>query len=339
VLTPVANLEPVPLSGSTISRATLHNEEELRRKDIRIGDVVVIEKAGEVIPAVVEVRKARRDGSEKPLVFPTRCPACGSALVRDPEQVAIRCPNARCPEQVKRRLQHFAARGAMDIAGLGEAMVEQLVGAGLAGDIGDLYALTAESLGKLDRMGAKSISNLLAAIEASKKQPLWRLIFGFGILHVGSSVARALANHFNSLDALAAAGVDELLRVEDVGAVVAASVHEFLANPGTGELIERLRGAGLNFGAAEAEAAAVSDRLAGKTIVITGTLSEPREVFENLIRAHGGKVSGSVSKKTGFVLCGEDAGSKLAKARSLGVPVLTEAAFRELIGPDAGAGG
>jgi DNA ligase (NAD+) len=334
VLTPVANLSPVQLSGTTVARATLHNEEEIQRKDVRVGDLVVVEKAGEIIPAVVEVRTQARTGGEKPFHFPQACPVCGTPVVRDAEQVAVRCPNWQCPEQVKRRLQHFASRGAMDIAGLGEAMVNQIVDAGLARDAADLYALTAEPLLALERSGKKSVENLLAAIEASKQQPLWRLLFGLGILHVGTTSARALADHFGTLDALAAAGIEDLLRVEDVGDVVARSLFDYFREARTIELLDRLRAAGVNFSAGTASVVAVSDVLAGQTFVITGTLSQPREHFEELIRAHGGKVSSSVSKKTSHLLCGEEAGSKLDKARSLGVNVLGEEQFLAMLSAD-----
>jgi len=332
VLTPVANLAPVPLSGTTVSRATLHNEEELKRKDVRVGDLVVVEKAGEIIPAVVEVRKEARTGAEPSFAFPSACPACGTAVVRDPVQVAVRCPNFQCPEQVKRRLQHFSSRGAMDIAGLGEAMVEQIVNAGLAIDAAELYALRAEPLLTLDRSGKKSVDNLLAAIEASKQQPLWRLLFGLGILHVGTTSARALAAHFGMLDALAFASVEDLLRVDDVGEVVARSLHEYFRDPRNIELVRRLREAGVNMSSGAAVTDPVSDALARQTFVITGTLSQPREHFEELVRAHGGRISGSVSKKTSHLLCGADAGSKLNKARSLGVSVLGEEQFVALLG-------
>ena len=331
VLTPVANLTPVLLSGTTVSRATLHNEEELQRKDVRVGDLVVVEKAGEIIPAVVEVRKDQRTGSEASFVFPTLCPACQTPVVRDPVQVAVRCPNFRCPEQVKRRLQHFSSRGAMDIAGLGEAIVEQLVSANLAMDAADLYSLRPESLLALDRSGRKSVENLLAAIQKSTQQPLWRLVFGLGILHVGSTSARALAAHFGTLDALAAASIEDLLRVDDVGEVVARSVHDYFRHPENIQLIDRLRAAGLNFSSGTATTTAVSTTLAGQTFVITGTLSQPREYFEELIRSHGGKISGSVSKKTSHLLCGTDAGSKLDKALGLGVSVLKEDDFHALL--------
>ncbi|MFN0130511.1 MAG: NAD-dependent DNA ligase LigA [Verrucomicrobiales bacterium] len=332
VLTPVANLEPVALSGTTVSRATLHNEEEIQRKDVRVGDLVVVEKAGEIIPAVVEVRTQARTGAEIPFHFPTACPVCGTPVVRDEEQVAVRCPNWDCPEQVKRRLQHFASRGAMDIAGLGEAMVDQIVSAGLARDPADLYALDPTSLLRLERSGKKSVDNLLRAIETSKPQPLWRLIFALGILHVGTTSARALASHFRSLEALSAAGIDDLLRVEDVGEVMARSIRDYFRDPRSVELLNRLRAAGLRFDEGTGAESLVSNALDGQTFVITGALSRPREHFEELIRSHGGKMSGSVSKKTNHLLCGEEAGSKLDKARSLGVNVLDEPAFMALIG-------
>ena len=245
VLTPVAALTPVFVSGSTVARATLHNEDEIERKDIRIGDTVVIEKAGEVIPAVVSVRTDLRDGSEKKFRMPTKCPVCGSKVVKDEGQVAIRCVNAQCPAQLKRRVEHFASRGAMDIEGLGEAMVEQLVGKELVREVSDIYRLTSEQLSELERMGEKSVANLLGAIERSKKQPLWRLLFGLGILHVGVSAARALADHFPDLDALMEATPEELQRIPDVGEVVGASIAQFFREPGNREMIEKLRAAGL----------------------------------------------------------------------------------------------
>src|ERR1700682_4485298 len=226
-LTPVAMLEPVLVSGSTVSRATLHNEEEISRKDIRIGDIVVIEKAGEVIPAVVEVKTQRRTGKEKKFRMPTSCPVCGGKVVKDEGQGAVRCINSQCPAQLKRRIEHFAARGAMDIEGLGEMMVEQLVSRELVRDISDIYSLTAEKMSILERMGEKSIGNLLEAIERSKTRPLWRLIVGLGILHVGVSASRALAEHFRGLDALMDGPVDELQKIPDVGEAVAESIHQF----------------------------------------------------------------------------------------------------------------
>lgn len=324
-LTPVARLEPVFLSGSTVSNATLHNFEEIERKDIRVGDWVTIEKAGEIIPAVVMVNKDRRDGSEMVIQPPSVCPVCGHPTRKDEEMVVLRCPNADCSEQVKRRLEHFACRGAMDIRGLGEQVVAQLVDAGLVRQPADFYDLTAASLTKLERQGQKSIENLINAIAESKQQPPWRLVFGLGILHVGVTAARTLMEFFGSIPKLAEAEVDELLRCEDIGEVVAASVHAWFRDERNQQLLARLTEAGLNMVHQTSEA--TSDLLAGTTWVITGTLSQGREEIAEIIRSHGGKISGSVSKKTSYVLAGEEAGSKLDKASKLGVAVLDEAAF------------
>jgi DNA ligase (NAD+) len=332
-LTPVANLEPVFLSGTTVARATLHNGEEIKRKDIRIGDIVVIEKSGEIIPAVVEVVTSRRTGSEKTFQMPRACPSCGTPVTRLEGQIDLRCPNVECPEQVKRRLEHFAHKGAMDIEGLGEAMVGQLVGHGLVRRVDHIYRLRQEDLENLERMGKKSVANLLRAIESSKSQPFWRLLFGLGILHVGATAARELAEYFGSLDALQKASVESLKKAPNTGDVVAQSIGEWFRNPDNVALIEALRGHGLNFGVNETEEPK-SDRLAGSTWVITGTLSEPREVLGELIRSHGGKVSSTVSKKTDYLLVGEEAGSKLGKAQSLGVKTISEPEFRKLIGSE-----
>ncbi len=331
-LTPVAALEPVVVSGSTVARATLHNEEEIHRKDIRIGDIVVIEKAGEVIPAVIAAKAEARTGAEREFRMPATCPACGSEVFRDPEQVAVRCINVSCPAQVKRRLEHFAGRGAMDIEGLGEAMVEQLVGRGLANGIADIYLLDEEKLGSLERMGPKSIANLLAGIEASKTRPLWRLVFGLGILHVGVTGARSLARAFGTLDNLMAASVEELERIPDVGGVMGLSIHTYFRDEGNRALVEKLRAAGLHFGEKDQYAPAAAGNLEKTTWVITGTLSRPREEIAEMIRNAGGKVIGAVSKKTTYLLAGEEAGSKRQKAESLGVRVLDEEAFRQLLG-------
>lgn len=332
-LTPVAELEPVQIAGSRVARATLHNEEEIARKDLRIGDWVFVEKAGEVIPAVVGVDLNARTGGEKVFQMPSQCPSCGSKVFRDPDLTAVRCINPDCPAQIRRRLEHFAARGAMGIEGLGEAMVEQLVSAGLVTALPDIYALEAGKVSALERMGDKSTANLLAAIEGSKQQPLWRLLFGFGILHVGVAAARKLAEKFHTLDALAAATTAELESTEDVGKVMAQSIHDFFRLGHNRKLIESLRARGLNFGERDERAAPTSQELAGETWVITGTLSRPRDEFAELIRSHGGTVSGSVSKKTSYVLAGEEAGSKLEKARSLGVPVVDEATLHERLKP------
>lgn len=331
VLTPVALLQPVTVSGSRVARATLHNEEEIARKDIRIGDTVVIEKAGEVIPAVVSVRTDLRDGSEKKFRMPANCPVCGSKVVKDEGQVAVRCVNVQCPAQLKRRIEHFASRGAMDIEGLGEAMVEQLVARGLVKEVSDIYGLTKEELSSLERMGEKSVSNLLRAIDQSRQQPLWRLLFALGILHVGVSAARALANEYESIDALMAATPDELQRIPDVGDVVGTSIAQFFHEQHNREMISKLRSAGLRLTSDRKPKLSSGSRIEGTTWVITGTLSRPRDEIAELILQHGGKVSGSVSKKTGFVLAGEEAGSKLEKARHLGVRIIKEEEFRKLL--------
>jgi DNA ligase (NAD+) len=329
-LTPVATLEPVVVSGSTVSRATLHNEEEIERKDIRIGDTVLIEKAGEVIPAVVSVRTGLRTGREKKFRMPKHCPECGSAVVKDEGQVAVRCVNSQCPAQVRRRIEHFASRGAMDIEGLGEAVVNQLVQQKLLADVGDIYALKASALIELERMGEKSVSNLLEAIEQSKSRPLWRLLFGLGILHVGVSASRALADYFPNLDAIRESSVEELQQIPDVGEVVGRSIHQFFREPHNLALIEKLRKAELRFEAEKKVKGAVPG-FKNTTWVITGTLSQSRDEVAELIRACGGKVSGSVSKKTSYLLAGEEAGSKLEKAKKLGVRILNESEFRKLL--------
>ena len=327
-LTPVAELDPVQIAGSRVARATLHNEEEIARKDIRIGDWVFVEKAGEVIPAVVGVDLKARTGKEKKFKMPENCPSCGSKVFRDPELTAVRCINPDCPAQIRRRLEHFGARGAMDIEGLGEAMVDQLVAEGLVEALPDIYALKGNEVAALERMGEKSTANLLAAIEGSKEQPLWRLLFALGIMHVGASVARKLADKFHTLDKIAEASVEELESTEDVGQVVAEEIHSFFRLPHNKKLIESLRKHGLNFGEHDKRSAPASQELSGETWVITGTLDRPRDEIAELIRRHGGTVSGSVSKKTSYVLAGEEAGSKLDKAKSLGVPVVDEKQFR-----------
>ena len=329
-LTPVARLEPVFVSGSTVSNATLHNFEEIERKDIRIGDFVIIEKAGEIIPAVVSVKTEKRTGGEQVITLPTHCPICGTGVFRDEEMVVIRCPNPHCPEVVKRRIEHFVSRAAMDISGLGESVVAQLVELKLVRDVADLYALNELLLARLERVGTKSIDNYLKSIEASKSQPAWRLVFGLGILHVGAGGARKLLEHFGSIDAVASASVEELIQCPDIGDVVAQSLFAWFRDEVNVELLSRLRVSGLTF--AQQEVVAASDKLAGTTWVITGTLSEEREKIAETIRSHGGKVSSGVSGKTTYLLAGEDAGSKLDKATKLGVKVIGEEDFRAMIG-------
>lgn len=333
VLTPVAALDPVSVSGSTVARATLHNAEEIQRKDIRIGDIVVIEKAGEVIPAVVGVRVDLRDGSEREFRMPANCPECASAVQKDEGQVAIRCVNAQCPAQVRRRIEHFASRGAMDIEGFGEAIVTQLVANGLVHDVADIYSLNAEKLSKLERVGEKSIRNLLQAMETSKTRPLWRLIFALGVLHVGVTSSRALASHFRSVERLMNSSADELQRIPDVGEVVGASIHAFFQEPANRDVIARLSAAGVRMvdDSPAPSTDGTASPFAATTWVITGTLSQPRDEIAETIIARGGKVSGSVSKKTSYLLAGEDAGSKLEKAMKLGVRVIDEAEFAKML--------
>jgi DNA ligase (NAD+) len=338
-LTPVAELEPVFLAGSTISRATLHNEDYIRQKDIRIGDTVTIEKAGEVIPAVVDVVLTRRIGKEVPFRFPQTCPECGSKVARaagaeeGDEGVAWRCGNPDCPAQIRGRLEHWCARGAMDIEGGGEVLVRQLVKAGLVRDVADLYILTLSEVAGLERMAEKSAQNFLDGVQASKKRDMWRLLFGLGILHVGAGVAKALGRSFATLDELFAANAGQLTECEDVGEVIARSVVQWHGDGRNRKLIARLRDAGLNFRSELYQPRAQAGPFAGKTFVLTGTLPNlKREEAAAKIEALGGKVSGSVSKKTDYVVAGEEAGSKLDKAQKLGVKVIDEAELVKMCG-------
>jgi DNA ligase (NAD+) len=336
-LTPVANLEPVVVSGSTVARATLHNQEEIERKDIRCGDIVVIEKAGEIIPAVVRVVLEKRIGDPPKFAMPNECPACGSPVHRDADLVKLFCPNDDCPAKVKRRLQHFASRTAMDIEGLGEQLVDQLVDAGLARSIPDLYRLDMASLRNLDRMGEKKAANLLRAIDASRSRPAWKFVFALGIPHVGATSARDLIQQFGCISNLAKASVMELESVNDVGKVVSESIRTFFAAPTNQAMLADLEALGLPVTAGEplssAPELAAPRSLSGTTWVITGTLSQPRESFNERIIMAGGKVASSVSSTTTYLLAGEKAGSKLAKATSLGVKILDEAAFEQLLSP------
>jgi DNA ligase (NAD+) len=330
-LTPVAVLEPVKLSGTVIGRSTLHNEDEVRRKDIRIGDTVLIERSGDVIPHVVSVMKERRTGRSRPFAWPDRCPVCGSAVFRPEGEVISRCVNASCPARVRESILHFAARRAMNIDGLGEAVVDQLLAAGLVRTIPDLYGLRYDDLVGLERLGPKSSRNLLDEIEASKTRNLSRLVFALGIRHVGEKLAQTLAARFRTLDALGAAVAEDLVQVEDVGPKVAESVLFFFAQPETRELVRRLRRAGVN-ATALADAAGPKP-LAGQLFVITGTLEgltrdEARELLEKL----GAEVGSSVTRKTTALVVGASPGSKLDKARELGVRILGDAEFRELVG-------
>ena len=329
VLTPKAVVEPVRLAGTTVTNATLHNQDFITEKDVRVGDTVLVQKAGEIIPEIVSVLKERRPEGTTPYFLPGRCPVCGSPVVRDEDGAALRCTGAECPAQLLRHLVHFASRDAMDIEGLGPAAVENLVSAGLLKAPGDLYHLRAEDVEPLDRMGKKSAENLIAAIDKSRQNDLSRLLFAFGIRQVGQKAAQVLARQFGSLDALAEAGAEALTAVPDIGAITAESLTAWFRDPQSRHLIETLKEAGVNM---ESRAQPVGDQLAGLTFVLTGELTAfTRKEAGERIQALGGKVSGSVSKKTSYVVAGESAGSKLRKAQELGVPVLDETAFQALL--------
>ena len=329
VLTPKASLSPVRLAGTTVTSASLHNQDYITEKDIRIGDTVLVQKAGEIIPEVVRVVKEKRLSDSVPYHLPDHCPVCGAPVARDVDGVAIRCTGAECPAQLLRNLTHFASRDAMDIEGLGPAVVEALVNAGLVKAPGDLYHLQAEKVAQLERMGKKSAENLLAAIERSKENDLSRLLFAFGIRQVGQKAAKVLAVRFGNLDALRAATVEELTAVDDIGEITARSLVDWLHSPQAEHLIATLKEAGVNM---TSSVQIAGDKLAGKTFVLTGTLQRfSRSEAGERIEALGGKVSSSVSKKTSYVVAGEEAGSKLTKAQSLGIPVLTEEEFLTLL--------
>ena len=330
VLTPKAILTPVRLAGTTVTNATLHNQDYIAEKDIRIGDTVVVQKAGEIIPEIVEVDLDRRPEGTAPYILPEACPVCGAPVRRDEDGAALRCTGAECPAQLLRNITHFASRNAMDIEGLGPAVVQQLVANELIANVADLYTLQADEIAKLDRMGAKSAENLIQALEKSKSNDLSRLIFGLGIRQVGEKAAKVLSAHFKTIDALAAATAEELTEINDVGAVTAQCIVDYLSAPQSQDLIQRLKDAGVNM---ESTAEQTDMRFAGITFVLTGELSvySRKEAGEKL-EALGAKVSGSVSKKTGCVVAGEAAGSKLRKAQELGVPVIDENQFLILIG-------
>ncbi len=329
VLTPKAVVEPVRLAGTTVTNATLHNQDFITEKDIRIGDTVLVQKAGEIIPEIVSVLKEKRPEGTVPYHLPEVCPVCGAPVARDEDGAHIRCTGAECPAQRLRHLVHFASRDAMDIEGLGPAVVEALVNAGLVKGPGDLYGLNPQDVAGLERMGKRSAEKLITAIEKSKGNDLSRLLFAFGVRQVGQKAGKVLASRFGSLDALMAATEEELTQVPDIGAITAKSIAEWFQNPQSRHLIETLRDAGVNMLSQEAP---TGDKLAGKTFVLTGTLEGfTRDEAGARIEALGGKVSGSVSKKTSYVVAGEAAGSKLKKADELGIPVLTEAEFLGLL--------
>jgi DNA ligase (NAD+) len=328
-LTPVAFLKPIYVGGVTVTRATLHNEDELRRKDVRMGDHVLVRRAGDVIPEVVQVVTSKRTGAEVEFVFPRVCPVCGAAAIRDEEGAIIRCTGASCPAQLVANLRHFASRPAMDIDGLGEKLCIQLVASGLVKNYADLYRLDATTLENLERLGEKSAQNLVDALARSKKTTLRRFLYALGIRHVGEATAKALAEHFREVSALHKASAEDLTRVKDVGPAMAEEIHAFFAEPQNQAVIDDLLAQGVT---PEPPAQSQGGTFAGKSVVLTGTLPTlTREQAKEEIERRGGKVSSSVSKKTDFVVAGEDAGSKLKKATELGVRVLDEKAFVELL--------
>lgn len=331
-LTPVAELEPVKLAGTIVKRATLHNFEEVARKDFRVGDLVEVQKAGEIIPNVIRMIPEERPANASPVLPPEKCPACGSEVHRDPDGVFYRCLNAACPAQVKERIEHFASRAAMNIDGMGPALIEQLVDRGMVRSPADLYKLDVPSLCTLERMAAKSAANIIAAIDASRAQPLHRLLLGLGIRHVGARTAAALAEHFKTLDALQQAAVQKLTVIDDVGDVVAASIRDFFEVDQNRSLIEQLRVAGLNFDAETISTSGGIQPLRGLTFVVTGTLEGcTRDQMHERIQQLGGRFAGSVSKNTDYLIAGENAGSKRAKAENLGVKIVSEQEFEALV--------
>ena len=329
VLTPKAVLEPVRLAGTTVTNATLHNQDYIREKDIRIGDTVIVQKAGEIIPEIVSVEREKRPDDAAEFVFPQTCPVCGAPVLRDPDGAAIRCTGAECPAQLLRNLIHFAARDAMDIDGVGPAVLQQLIEAKLVANPADLYDLTAEQLKKLERMGAKSAQNAVEAIAKSKENDLWRLIYALGIRQVGEKAAKVLAAHFGSMDALRRATAEELTQIDDVGAVTADYITRWMQSEQAADLLERLKNAGLNM---ESRRTLVDSRFAGMTFVLTGALTRfTREEAGEMIEQRGGKAASSISKKTTYVVAGENAGSKLKRAQELNIPVLSEEEFLALL--------
>ncbi len=329
VLTPKAILTPVRLAGTTVTTATLHNQDFITEKDIRIGDTVMVQKAGEIIPEIVEVLTKERPGNTSPYQLPETCPVCGAPVRRDEDGAALRCTGAECPAQLLRNLTHFASRDAMDIEGLGPAMVQALVENNLISNPADLYSLQAEDVAKLEGKGKKSAENLVKAIEKSKGNDLAKLIYGLGIRQVGEKAAKILSTHFRTMDGLTAASLEELTEIDDVGGITAQCVIDYLSSPQAQDLIARLKAAGVNM---ESKAELVDERFAGMTFVLTGTLTRfDRKAAQAMIEERGGKAAGSVSKRTTYVVAGEAAGSKLKKAQELNIPVLTEDEFAEML--------
>ena len=343
-LTPVASLKPVEIAGTTVSNASLHNRDEIERLGVQIGDWIIVEKAGKIIPHVDRVERHNRDGSQVPFEFPTTCPKCHTTVVKDEDGVYIRCPNPSCPAQLRERLQYFASRSAMDIEGFGEKVVEKFTEGQFLAGYSDIYRLADHKakLILLKQLDKKSIDNLLAGIEASKKQPLWRLLTGLNLRHVGTRTAQQLAERFGTMQALASQSEEQLSEVDEVGPVIAKSVAAYFASDIGKQIVTELTELGLNMGdavwAAKAATERAAGRLIGKTLVVTGTLARfKRDEIVELILKHGGKSAGSVSKKTDYVVAGAEAGSKLTKAQELGVAVLNEDEFLEMIGESAGS--
>jgi DNA ligase (NAD+) len=329
VLTPVAHLAPVTVGGATVSRATLHNEDEIEKKDVRIGDTVLIQRAGDVIPEVVKVILSKRSGVEKKFIMPDVCPVCRSAVVRIAGESAIRCINYSCSAQVKERIKHFASKGAFDFDGLGDKLIDQLVEKKLLTSYADLFKLDAETLADLERMGAKSAANLIQAIENGKRISFARFIYALGIRHVGEHVAVLLAAHFESFEALVSCSKDDLMAIEGIGPVVAESIADFFNQGENLGIVDRILQSGVQI---VFEGQKMTGRLNGKVFVLTGSMeSMTRRQASERVAAAGGKVSGSVSRNTDFLVAGESAGSKLAKARELGIPIIDEVAFRQMI--------
>lgn len=329
-LTPLAILDPVRVAGSVISKTTLHNEDFIKEKDIRIGDSVLIQKAGDVIPEISEVLKEKRTGNEKVFEFPRVCPVCGSLAVREDDEAIVRCTGIECPAMLYRSLIHFCTRNAMDIDGMGPAIIEQLLDKKMISNIADIYNLKAEDLASLDKLGDKSAQKLIDAISKSKQNSLEKLINAFGIRHIGEKTAKMLVKHFNSIDDFLNASVEDFANVDEVGEIMAESLKSFFANPQTIDLIKKLKLANVNMQVIKDEN--IDDRFLGKTFVLTGTLTNfTRDDASAIIEKFGGKTSGSVSKKTSYVLAGEEAGSKLTKAESLGVTIISEEEFMQMI--------
>ena len=330
ILTPVANLQPVLLAGTTVKRASLHNFDEIDRLDVRVGDTVMIEKAGEIIPQVMEVKKEFRPAGAKPFKPPVKCPICDSKVEKDPDGVYIRCTSLNCSAQLKEKLRYFAGRDQMDIENLGPALIEQLVDGGLVKDFADLYSLDVKTLASLERMAEKSAQNVIDGIEKSKSQTLGRLVASLGIRHVGGQNAEILAEHFGSIDSLKKAAVEELTEIEQIGPVLAKSIYEYFHDSANLKIIDKLIAAGIN---PKHKQTKQSDKLAGKTFVVTGMLENfSRTEIEQTIKQNGGKVTSSVSKNTDYVLAGTEPGSKIDKAQQLGVKIINEKDFLKIIG-------